>query len=842
VVAVAPTKVTIVTSEQPSFFGEAITYTATVQAISPGPGTGPPTGQVSFSATPTGGSPTGIGGAITLTPTGPNTSTASSSSISLLPAGPYTSEAVYTPTANFAAGNSSIAQTVSPANTSVGVTSTEPLFSDFGQSVQFTATVSTQAPGQGAPTGSVTFVADAGSPSPTNLGTVSLNGAGADASSATSPPVSSLTPGLHIITATYTNVDGNYVSATSGVVDQFVAPDASTTTISTVGNANPSVFGQPVQFQATVNLAFTDAGTPTGIVLFYINGSDPPNCASPPTPAFEETLVGGVATTPADAALAVGNNTISACYASTSSDFGASGTTDPQYVQLVNSDPTTTTLTSANAPGGESGPSVWGQPVTFTASVAANAPGSGTPLGTVTFLDGSNVLGVEPLSGGTDSDTATVTTAALSVGNHAIEASYNPDGPDYLTSQDAINQAVNQAQTATSVTQNGSSVQGQAVTFTASVTAVAPGAGTPTGTVEFEINGADIFGGPVAVSPGGGGSTATSPPIANLTPGQYQVTALYSGDIDFLTSTETIGQIVNQAGTATTLVASPSAASVVYGTPVGLTATIAPTGPGTGLPTGSVDFYDGGTLLGAEPVTTVGGVQTASLPAKVYAMGSHSFSAIYLGEFDYTGSTSNTVAQSVAVIATTTTVASSLNPSSFSVPVTFTATVTPASGSGPGPGGTVTFSDGSTVLGTVPVSASGSSFVASITETNLAVGAHSITASYSGATDYAPSATTSALVQTVVKDGTHIAAQPFTSSKSMTATLTTAQGAPIAGQTLSFTTGSNNTALCSAVTGTDGSATCSATGLNQLTLVLNGSYTVTYAGNASFIGSSATAS
>jgi hypothetical protein len=112
-----------------------------------------------------------------------------------------------------------------------------------------------------------------------------------------------------------------------------------------------------------------------------------------------------------------------------------------------------------------------------------------------------------------------------------------------------------------------------------------------------------------------------------------------------------------------------------------------------------------------------------------------------------------------------------------------------------------------------------------------------VTASYSGATDYSPSAS-SVLAQVVNKDGTIVVAQASTNT-TMTATLVTAQGAPIPGQTLSFTTGT--TALCTAVTAANGVASCTATGLGAFQLILNGTYTATYAGNASFLGSSASA-
>ena len=171
--------------------------------------------------------------------------------------------------------------------------------------------------------------------------------------------------------------------------------------------------------------------------------------------------------------------------------------------------------------------------------------------------------------------------------------------------------------------------------------------------------------------------------------------------------------------------------------------------------------------------------RTATLPATVYAVGSHLFRAVYIGEFDYTGSTSATVSQSDVLISTTTALVSSLNPSDYSQAVTFTATVSPSSNAGPGPGGSVTFSDGSTVLGTVPVALSGGHYTASIMESGLAVGTHPITASYGGSTDYTSSAS-STLSQVVSKDATSIAGQPLNNG-TMTATLTNAQGGPISG-------------------------------------------------------------
>ncbi|MFE2500205.1 Ig-like domain-containing protein, partial [Streptomyces scopuliridis] len=84
----------------------------------------------------------------------------------------------------------------------------------------------------------------------------------------------------------------------------------------------------------------------------------------------------------------------------------------------INKANTSTALTSAP------NPSVFGQPVTLTATVAAVAPGAGTPTGTVSFFDGATLLGNGTLSGGV----ATFVTSALAIGTHPLTAVYNGSG------------------------------------------------------------------------------------------------------------------------------------------------------------------------------------------------------------------------------------------------------------------------------------------------------------------------------------------------------------------------------------------------------------------------------
>src|SRR5207248_172253 len=130
---------------------------------------------------------------------------------------------------------------------------------------------------------------------------------------------------------------------------------------------------------------------------------------------------------------------------------------------------TTTTLASSQ------NPSVFGQSVTFTATVAPVAPGNTTPTGTVTFKDGATAIGTGTLAPGTGATaTATFTTATLAVGSHSITAVYGGDATHTTSTSPILTQVVNKASTATTVTSSlNPSLFNQSVTFTATVTATA---------------------------------------------------------------------------------------------------------------------------------------------------------------------------------------------------------------------------------------------------------------------------------------------------------------------------------------------------------------------------------
>ena len=141
-------------------------------------------------------------------------------------------------------------------------------------------------------------------------------------------------------------------------------------------------------------------------------------------------------------------------------------------------------------------------------------------------------------------------------------------------------------------------------------------------------------------------------------------------------------------------------------------------------------------MLGTGPLS----LGKATFTTSALAVGSHSITASYGGDTNFTASSSAPLTQTVRPVPSTT-VASSLNPSTFGQGVTFTATVTASSGT---PTGTVTFKNGTVTLGTGTLSGGSATF----TTATLTVGTHSITAVYNGDANFAPS-TSPALSQVV---------------------------------------------------------------------------------------------
>src|SRR6185369_6497887 len=137
-----------------------------------------------------------------------------------------------------------------------------------------------------------------------------------------------------------------------------------------------------------------------------------------------------------------------------------------------------------------------GQSLTFTAAVTNTGVPGNTPTGTVTFedtvyhVDGFGMLGSTttvlaanaPLDG---SGHAAVTTAALGPGNHFVRADYSGDA-NFSPGGAGLVQKIHDKASSTTLQSSRSPAQlGLAITFTATVVAVPPASGTPTGMATF---------------------------------------------------------------------------------------------------------------------------------------------------------------------------------------------------------------------------------------------------------------------------------------------------------------------------------------------------------------------
>src|SRR5580692_5325108 len=186
---------------------------------------------------------------------------------------------------------------------------------------------------------------------------------------------------------------------------------------------------------------------------------------------------------------------------------------------------------------------------------------------------------------------------------------------------------------ATTTSLSASSTQatsGQAITFTATV-APKSGSGVPAGTVAFSDGSTQI--GTASVNSSGSAVLATS----SLAIGSHSISAAYSGDTNFASSTSAAVSVTISApakiATATSVMA--SATQIMLGQDVTFTTRVAPQS-GTGIPTGSIAILDGQTQLGVVALNA----GAASFSSANLAVGSHAITAAYSADSNYAASTS----------------------------------------------------------------------------------------------------------------------------------------------------------------------------------------------------------
>jgi hypothetical protein len=311
------------------------------------------------------------------------------------------------------------------------------------------------------------------------------------------------------------------------------------------------------------------------------------------------------------------------------------------------------------------------------------------------------------------SQTATASLSGVCIagtGTHQVQANYSGDATYASSSSSPI--ALNASQVATTIVVSSATATvayGQAATLTATVTSAN---GIPGGTVSFMNSGA-LLGTATLNASGNATLTTTALPA-----GADAITVSYGGNCPFAASTSSTTIQVGQAPLSVTV----ANASRTYGT-------ANPTF------TGSVSG-----LIGSDGVTVIyTTTAVTSSPAGTYPI-----SATISGAAAANYSLSVTPGTlTVTKVASTLALTGSANPALAMSSVSFGAQA--ASSTTSVPTGTVTFSDGSAVLGTATLNSSG---LATYTTTNLPDGQHSITASYGGDQNFAPS-TSSAMAETI---------------------------------------------------------------------------------------------
>ena len=199
--------------------------------------------------------------------------------------------------------------------------------------------------------------------------------------------------------------------------------------------------------------------------------------------------------------------------------------TSAPYSQIVLRATPTLTITSNRTTG------VYGRSVTFTARVQ---PAGAT--GTVQFrVDGVAVGSPVTLDA---TGRATFVSTTLSVGTHQVSFTYSGNGNFNAATSGNRAYTVTKASSRAVVRTSGSpAARGTTVTFTATVTAVAPGSGVPSGTVRFMVDG--VLRATVAINASGVATWSTT----TLTVGRHTVSVAYAGDTRFVgTTSQTITQ------------------------------------------------------------------------------------------------------------------------------------------------------------------------------------------------------------------------------------------------------------------------------------------------------------
>lgn len=452
-----------------------------------------------------------------------------------------------------------------------------------------------------------------------------------------------------------------------------------------------------------------------------------------------------------------------------------------------------------------------GHDVIFTAQFINT---SGTPTGTVTFLDGTTTL--QEVAIGKDG-TASYKTNSLAVGSHTITANYGGD-TTYIGSTASLPLLV-KIPTAFSQLSTVSLPAGASpATFSGVISGPGPVYPIPAEGVTVSIQGGLSNTG----KPDAAGNFKIAVATPDLAPGTYSITYTYGGNSELYPATQTAQTLtITSLPTSTELRGSSDSGVdgiALVGHNVTFTATVSSS---KGTPPGTVTFQDADTTtLGSAPVGNDG---TASYTTNSLAIGPHHITASYSGGGNYRSSVSKVLPQSVVAPA------SFSQLSSPSVPVgtptvTFTGYIL-----GPGPTypnriSPVSVSVGGVTGSDLPIADTGH-FSITIDTSQFAAGSYPVHYSFPGdsklfsATDDSTVLTVNPLVTTTTTVVSSLGNAPYGKTVTFTATVT---GAGSIG-TVAFLDGQTTLATVPLTGGTASFATATLpAGTHQMTAVYSG--------------------
>jgi Bacterial Ig-like domain (group 3)/Galactose oxidase, central domain len=530
------TTVTLTSGSSPSLVGDSLTFQAAVAAVSPGGGT--PAGNVTFYDGGTCSSP----GTLLSGPTALNGSGLASFSTSSLTHGTHTILACYAGNSNYNASSNTLSQTVDYRATSTTVTSISPGSVPLGVGATVTVTVKDTSPGTASNPGGTVTLTTSGSGT---FGTCTLAPSGSDSATCTASYTPSGTVSdtsrTDTIKASFTASDSTHENSSDATGMPLTVTKRSTSTTVTSLTPNSVVVAQSTTVRVTV--VDTESGTvsdPGGTVSLASTGAGTfGTCTLAQGVNPTGTMSCDVSYTPSSAA--VSPQTITASFTATDSVHKDSADTTGKSLTVTRRTTSTGVAFGTNTV-------VTGQSTSVTVTVT-DTQAEGTvqyPTGTITLVSSESTdvftgtcMLASTVTAGVSSCSVSVKPVHVATSPHTITASFSQTDV-HLASSGHSDLTVNRDATTTALTSSANpTTLGQSVSFTATVTANAPGSGTPTGNVQFYIDGV-AFGSPVTLSIG----SATSGSTTTLTAGPHNITAAYGGDSDYLASDNTASPFV----------------------------------------------------------------------------------------------------------------------------------------------------------------------------------------------------------------------------------------------------------------------------------------------------------